>query len=308
MTAKFTKKQIQGVWSATPTPLTDSLKIDKLAVNRLVEHHVRLGVKGFFLCGTCGEGPWLTDNLRADMLRYTVAANQKRMLISMQVTDNSEIRMLKNIESAHKLGADIAIIAPPYMPLTSTPDRLLKLYIRTIEASTLPVGVYDRGQNGAVIVPFETLKELYTHPKVILVKDSSADESRRAPVIAIRNKRKDLFLMNGWEFNCVPYLQDGYDGLLLGGGIFNGFLANLIIKAVKKGDIKKANQLQERMNRLMYDVYGEKIGCWLSGLKYLLVEMGIFRTHLNILDYPLTEACKQAIQRVLTEDRDVLFP
>jgi hypothetical protein len=70
-----------------------------------------------------------------------------------------------------------------------------------------------------------------------------------------------------------------------------------------------AEGYQERMNRMMWDVYGGKnIACWLSGSKKLLVEMGIFTTWKNIPDYPLTEECAQAIGQVLNRDRAVLFP
>ena len=63
------------------------------------------------------------------------------------------------------------------------------------------------------------------------------------------------------------------------------------------------------MNRLMWDVYGgKKITCWLTGLKELLVQMGVFRTNRSFLNYPLTPACRQAIRRALAREHDVLFP
>jgi 4-hydroxy-tetrahydrodipicolinate synthase len=46
----------------------------------------------------------------------------------------------------------------------------------------------------------------------------------------------------------------------------------------------------------MYRVYGgTKIECWLSGLKELLVRMGVFSTRNNLLEYPLTEECRAQI-------------
>jgi 4-hydroxy-tetrahydrodipicolinate synthase len=54
-------EQFNGVWSATPTPLDSKRRVDNASVKRLVAHHLRLGVKGLFLAGTCGEGPWLPD-------------------------------------------------------------------------------------------------------------------------------------------------------------------------------------------------------------------------------------------------------
>ena len=64
-------KQLQrlgGVWSATPTPFTKDLKVDTVAVKKMVEHHLRLGVRGLFLAGT--------SSLDADVERLVRAARK----------------------------------------------------------------------------------------------------------------------------------------------------------------------------------------------------------------------------------------
>ena len=55
------------------------------------------------------------------------------------------------------------------------------------------------------------------------------------------------------------------------------------------------------MNDLMLRVYGgPKIECWLTGLKELLVQMKLFSTNVNLLDYPLTETCRRQITDAVT--------
>jgi len=108
------RENIAGVWSATPTPFTDALKLDIEAIPRLVEHHLRLGVKGIFLGGTSGEGPWMSDSMRVELAKEVVKSNQDRMLLAVQVTDNSAIRMIDNIKRIEDSGVDIAVIAPPF--------------------------------------------------------------------------------------------------------------------------------------------------------------------------------------------------
>lgn len=300
---------LAGVWSATPTPFTQDREIDREAVSRLVAHHKRLGVKGLFLAGTCGEGAWMPDRLRRDLVRAVAEAAAGDLAIAVQVTDNSTDRILDNVAAAREDGGQIAVIAPPYFLLNATTENIIKLYVDAIGQSSLPVGIYDRGRGGAVVVPDEALDTLYAQGNVVMVKDSSATPERRDIALAARDKRPDLMLLDGDEFHCVEYLQAGYDGLLLGGGIFNGYLAGQIIAAVAAGDIGKAEALQARMNRMMYDVYGgESISCWLSGLKKLLVDMGIFGSWESYLNYPLTDECQAAITKVIEQDADVLLP
>lgn len=278
-------------------------------VERMVEHHVRLGVNGLFLAGTNGEGPWLPRRERRKLVRAVAACAKGRLVIAQQVTDNSAARIAENMEQAAEDGAEIAVIAPPDFFMNTTADNLERHYVRAVEASPLPVGIYDRGSNGAVQVPPEVLARVYQHEKVILVKDSSAAKPNADMALAAREARPSLHLLDGDEFHCVDYLRLGYDGLLLGGGVFNGYIAGQIIRAVQAGDIPLAGRLQERMNRIMWDVYGGKsISCWLSGEKKLLLDMGILSTWRNFPDFPLTDSCREAIARVLRDDADVLFP
>lgn len=77
---------LSGAWSATPTPLTKSLKIDTASVKRLVKHHDRLSQKGLFVGGTCGEGPFLKRREFRRLTASVTEANNGRMVIAVQVT------------------------------------------------------------------------------------------------------------------------------------------------------------------------------------------------------------------------------
>ena len=299
--------RMNGVWSATPTPFTDNMEIDAESIPRMVRHHARLGVRGLLLCGTCGEGAWMTDLQKQEFVRRVADCAAGRLLVAVQVTDNSAARVYDNMWLAQEGGADIVVMAPPYFLLNATPGNIASLYLDAIRKSPLPVGIYDRGSTGAVVVPNDVLTQLYAEEKVVLVKDSSGDPERRDLALSARAGRPGLHLLNGDEFHCVDYLMNGYDGLLLGGGIFNGFMAEKIMDAFRQRDLEQANALQQRMNRLMWDVYGGKeIACWLTGLKQLLVEMGIFSTTRSYLNYPLTDACRSSIHEALSREADML--
>lgn len=298
-----------GVWSAAPTPFNAKMEIDVGAVRRMVAHHIRLGVRGLFLGGTNGEGPWMTDAQRRLLVRSVARSTRKRMRLAVQVTDNSAARIVDNINRAAEDGADIAVIAPPYFPPRKNPDTLLKLYLNAIDRSCLPIGIYDRAMVGGGLVPDDVMQAVLMRNKVIMLKDSSANMERMQRAVAVKRRRHNLQLLNGWEFNCLPYLQAGYDGLLLGGGVFNGYLAGQIVAAAAAGQWARAARLQRKMNRMMYAVYGgQKITCWLSGEKYLLTRMGVIGGWRNYPDYPLTAACRKAIARVLRADAAWLFP
>jgi len=290
-----------GVWSATPTPFAADGRVDVDSVRRLVAHHIEMGITGVMLAGTCGEGPWMRIDDRETLTRAAVDAARGRLRIALQVTDNSAARVLDNIGKAAAWGAEIAVVAAPDFFLNATPARLVNHYREIARRSPLPMGLYDRGKASAFAVPESLLPELLAEPNIAMVKDSSTVESRRACYLAARQKRPGLVLLTGGEFDAVDYLLAGYDGMLLGGGIFNGRLALRIVQAVRAGDSAGAAKLQARMNDLMYRVYGgTKIECWLTGLKELLVQMKLFSTRASLLEYPLTEECLAQITGAVT--------
>lgn len=309
LTSKCSCRLPGGVWSAAPTPFTPEWNIDLESVRRMVNHHFRLGIKGLFLCGTNGEGPWMTDAQRRTYVRAVVAHVRGRVPVAVQVTDNSEARILDNMKMARDEGADIAVIAPPYFISNPTPAHIRAIYLEAINKSPLPVGIYDRGKFGSVFVPEDVLRDLYAHPKVVIAKDSSAMPERMEIALHAKRRRPALCLLDGDEFHCVQYIKAGYDGLLLGGGVFNGYLAQAIIDAVRAGDLSKAEKLQKLMNNIMWAAYGgKKIACWLSGEKQLLIRLGIFKTWLNYPRFPLTQACRRAIDKTFKQNRKWLLP
>ena len=301
--------QFESVWSATPTPFTDDWRIDLESVDLLIEHHVRLGVQGLFLAGTCGEGAWMADGERRKLVRRTVETARGRLAIAVQVSDNSATRILDNIAQAQEDGADLVVIAPPHFVMNAVPDTLRDLYLEAIRSSNLPVCLYDLGKNRQFSPSLELLAELYNEPNVVAVKDSSSDDERMKIALAARRARPTLRLLSGAEFDCVKYLRAGYDGLMLGGAAFHGFLAGMIMQAIADEETERAQVLQERMNRVMYAVYGgEKIACWLSGEKKLLMELGVFKSYNNYPNYPLPESCIAAIKDLVKDEADVLLP
>ena len=304
------RENIAGVWSATPTPFTDELKLDVEAIPCLVEHHLRLGVKGLFLGGTSGEGPWMSDSMRLELANEVVKSNQGRMLLAMQVTENSAMQIIENIKRIEDSGIDIAVIAPPFFQINATQEYLKDLYLEVIESSSLPIGVYHRGKLSSVEIETDTLEKIISHPKVVLVKDSSSDPVVRDMICQATAKRKDeLFGLNGNEFDSVPYVEAGYDGFLFGGACFIGFMANKILELGKAGDITGAQAMQDYMNVIMKKVFGgEGLSCWLAGQKQIMVELGIFNTRKTIINYQITDECIKTIKDVVEQEKAYLLP
>lgn len=288
------------LWSAVPTPLTPDFKVDGPSVEKMVHQAVADAMKGIFLAGTCGEGPWLQDRERRRLVQAAVAAAGGRLKVAAQVSDNSVPRILDNVQLAADAGADYGIIAAPATMMNVTPERVAALFEEAATASPLPVGIYDLGRHRPVMIPEERLKALYLLPNVHLVKDSSGSPERRAQALAARKEKPTLDLFNGDEFRCIEYLQAGYNGCMFGGAVAVGRQLGRIVALFEAGRVEEARVLDAEMKAVLYGIYGgEKIACWLSGLKHYMVRRGLFSSATSFLGYPLTEQCRGFIQEYL---------
>lgn len=290
------------IWSAAPTPLTESLEVDASSVTRMVESAVAAGMHGLFLGGTCGEGACLTDRERVRLVRSAAEASSGRLRIAMQVSDNSVPRVLDNARAAADAGADVAVIAPPVTMMNATPDRIVGFLAEAAERCPLPVGIYELGTYRPIAIPEERIRDVYLLPGVEFVKDSSGSPSRRQAALAARNERPSLCLLNGMEFECLDYLQAGYDGFMFGGAVAVPLHLRRIADCWASGNVEEARRLDEDIKRILYGIYGgRKIACWLTGLKYCLVRRGMFSTAASFYEYPLNDECRAFIDSVVEE-------
>jgi 4-hydroxy-tetrahydrodipicolinate synthase len=284
------------LWSAVPTPLTNDLKVDVPAVERMVRDAIAGGIQGVFLAGTCGEGPWLQDGERTRLVKATVAAAGGKLKIAAQVSDNSVPRILDNVARMQDAGADYGIIAAPATMMNATPDRIAALFIEAASTSPLPVGIYDLGRHRPIAIPENRLKEIYLLPNVKLVKDSSGSPDRRALALEARAAKPGLLLFNGDEFRCLDYLQAGYEGCMFGGAAAVAPQMNRIAALFTAGNLDEARRVEAQMKHSLFGIYGgESIACWLTGLKYYMVQRGLFSSTASFLGYPLTPECRAFI-------------
>lgn len=290
------------VWSAIPTPLLPDCTVDVAAVERTVEAAVADGLHGLFVAGSCGEGPWLTNRERKRLVKAASAAARGRLTIGAQVSDNSMPRVRENAQDMAEAGANIAIIAAPATFLNATPDRIVAHFIESTDASPIPVGIYDLGRHRPIMIPENRLKEVYLHPKVVLVKDSSASADRRQHALAARQEKPALQLFNGDEFRVLEYLEAGYDNLMLGGASAVAPMLHRLIALFDAGRLDEARALDAELRRVLWGLYGgETIACWLHGLKYYMVRRGLFAGVTSFLGYPLSDECRAFVDRYVAQ-------
>lgn len=294
-----------AIWSAAPTPFLDTGALDEASIDRLVAQHRRLGVSGLFLAGTCGEGPFMPNQQRAELVRKVRRLAGPTIHLSVQVSDTSAARVRENIQQAADAGADSAVIAAPWLVRFVNRDFARRYFLESLQRpSALPLGIYVITQPPETGIDQVLWQEVISHPNVAYVKDSSGSADYRQAFLAVKARRPELTLRTGCEFDVLSAIRDGYSGCLLGTAVFTGAMIAQAIAALRRGDRECAQAWQERSNRFLYDLFRPDITAWMSGLKYALRKAGIFSTEFAHLVYPLTDDDRRRIDTALEREKE----
>ncbi len=294
------------IWSASPTPFLSDGRLDTAALERVVEHHVCMGVGGIFLAGTCGEGPLMPNEQRVELVRAVKKLAGARLRVAAQVSDTSAARVCENIRRMEEVGADFVVVAPPWIGRFCNRTFAHRYFREAIEAARAPVGLYILQQPPETGLDVDLWLEYAAHPKVRLVKDSSASVEYCSALAGLRRRRPDILALTGYEFDVLTPLAAGYDGALLGSGILIAGMIRRAVDALAAGDRHAADAWQKRSNEFLWDLFGRDLSVWLGGLKYALTRTGLFGSEYMHMSYPLSAADRERIDRALERECEVL--
>jgi len=295
------------IWSATPTPFRDDGSLDERGIGRLVEQHLKLGVSGLFVGGTCGEGAFMPDRQRTQLVRQLRRAAGDSLHLAAHVSDTSAARVAENMRSMTDAGADSVVIAAPFLVADfCNRDFLRRYFLDPMESAAVPVGIYIRPALGKMELDLALWDEVAAHPRVQFVKDSSGSKEYVRHFVGVKTRRPELTLLTGYEFDVVSAVASGYDGCLVGTGILNARLIGRALDAPAAGDPAGAQAWQRRSNDFLYDLFRRDVSGWMAGLKYALCKREIFSSEFSHLTFPITDEDRRRIDAALEREREFI--
>lgn len=249
----FPAPSLTGVVPPLVTPLTPSYDVDTASLARLVQHQLTAGVRGLFVLGTSGEGTFLTDDQRRQVLETTVSEVAGSVPVLAGVIDTSTNRVGEHVAAALKARVDGVVATAPFYAATH-PAEMERHFTRIAElADDLPLYAYDiPSRIGGTKLPTDLLINLGTEGTLAGVKDSSGlDSSLRALVLARETAALQNFvIMTGSELTVDTALTFGVDGVVPGLGNVDPAGYVKIFDAISSGDAITAGAEQARLFRL----------------------------------------------------------
>ena len=140
------KLEFKGVFPAPPTPVTDDGKIHEKALRALLEDNITHGANGFWMAGSTGEGPILTEDQRDAVARISGEVCRGRALVIMHVGAISTAAAVKAARSARVAGCAAVCCVPPFFFPSSERSRIDHYKAVADAAGDLPFFVYNLPQ------------------------------------------------------------------------------------------------------------------------------------------------------------------
>jgi 4-hydroxy-tetrahydrodipicolinate synthase len=209
-------RQFRGAFTALVTPFTPQGAIDETAFKALVRRQIDAGIHGLVACGTTGETPTLSHPEDEWVIATTLEVaserpSRARVRVVAGTGSNSTATAVSSTRRAAELGADAALVVAPYY---NKPDqRMLEAHFRTVaDEGDLPIIVYNVPGRTGVNVEAATLLRLAEHPRIVAVKEASANMDQIATIL--RDRPADFSVFAGDDTWTMPMLALGGDGVI----------------------------------------------------------------------------------------------
>lgn len=291
------KAKLTGVIPPMVTPLDDDEHVDRPAVARIVEHMLAGGVNGVFVLGTGGEGPALPMRDKATVIAETVRLINGRVPVLAGCSAVSTRQVLDEIAQAADLGADAAVVTPPYYFSWENQQVIASHYRALADESPLPIVAYNIPHMTHSPLTPETVAELAQLPRIVAIKDSHNDLQHFRRELALRPARADFSIFQGSEKIMLDSLLEGADGIVPGSANLAPRWAVTLFQAAKRGDVAAARAVFADMNAYREGCYSD--GYWLSALKEGLHMLGLCGTRCMRPTPSVTEAHRARIVATL---------
>jgi dihydrodipicolinate synthase/N-acetylneuraminate lyase len=169
------KLEFKGVFPANPTPVHADGRINEEALRTIFEDNLSHGVGGFWVAGSTGEGPVMSEQQRETTARVAGETISGKGLSIMHVGAISTESAAKGAKAAKDSGCDAICCVPPFF-FKGNDQMTIDHYKRVADAADgLPFFVYNLPQLTQVEFTPELMgKVVEAVPSVVGLKHSAS--------------------------------------------------------------------------------------------------------------------------------------
>lgn len=282
----------KGSFPALVTPFKNG-KLDIDALKHLVEWHIEQGSNGLVPMGTTGESPTVSHAEHEQVIEIVVKAAAGRVPVIAGAGSNNTTEAERYMAFAQKMGADAALVVTPYYN-RPTQAGMIAHFTALHDNHDLPIFIYNIPARSAVDMTTETMAELAKLPRIVGVKDATAD------MVRVSEQREfcgpDFIQFSAEDASALGFNAHGGIGCISVTANVAPRLCSEFQAAMLAGDYATALQYQDRLMPLHQAIFTEP---GLVGVKYALSKLGLCSEEVRLPLVPLTAATKAKVDAAM---------
>ncbi|MEL6979094.1 MAG: 4-hydroxy-tetrahydrodipicolinate synthase [Pseudomonadota bacterium] len=284
--------KIRGSMPALVTPFAEG-EVDWAALERLVERQIEAGTHGLVPAGTTGESATMSHEEHEAVVERVVKISAGRLPVIAGAGSNNTRESIRLAAFAERAGADAILTVAPYYN-KPTQDGLYLHFKAIHDAVGLPIILYNvPGRTASDIKP-ETVARLAELPRVVGLKDASADLGR--PSVTRLLAGADFIQLSGEDITAMAFNAAGGAGCISVTANVAPALCAKLQEASLAGDFETARALQDQLTPLHEALFVEPNP---TPAKAALAMMGLCRNELRSPLAPATPSCEAQLRAAL---------
>lgn len=243
---------LTGCGTALITPFKNG-EVDYEAFAALVDRQVEAGIDFLVPLGTTGETPCLEDEERIKVLQIAKEHSQGRPIVVGGGT-NSLQHTIRSMQMLEPYGVDAFLIVVPYYN-KPTQEGQYQYFKAVAESTTKPIVLYNvPGRTGANMTA-ETCLRLAQIPNIVAIKEASGNREQIEKILA--GAPEGFQVLSGNDDDTLWMMKQGGAGIIsVASNVAPALLAEFT-DAIRKGDMEKAEALNEKLTPLFNNCFVE---------------------------------------------------
>ena len=271
--------ELKGVIPAIILPLNPDYSIDEQGFRRHIRRVVGVrGVTGIVCNAHASEVTLLSREERKKVLRIICEEVNGRVPVIAGAYGESTQKVIECAQDARKEGADAILIMPPFSfswGATQYPEVVFKYFSDIDQAVDTPFVIFQYAYWTNCNYDCETLIKLTRIKNFVAIKNASNDPRRyEEEYRTLKAVRPEISFLNANDIQLLSYFSIGSDGTLVGYACLAPELIVRLYDAVRKGNLKEAMRINDRMYPLTKAIYSHLRLNWHTRIKEALVMMG----------------------------------
>jgi len=283
-----------GSICALVTPFKDG-KVDEPGYQSLIDWHIAQGTHALVPVGTTGESPTLSHDEHRRVVELCVETVAGRVPVIAGTGSNSTEEAIELTRHAQKAGASAALVVTPYYN-KPTQEGLYQHFKAIHDAAELPIIIYNIPPRCVVDMTVETMARLAALPRIVGVKDATADLVR--PLKTRLRIGPAFCQLSGEDATVTAFLAQGGVGCISVTANVAPRLCADLHNAWRAGAFDTVFALRDRLMPLHAAMFVETSP---APVKYALSLLGRCSESVRLPLVPLAEPSRAVVRAALVE-------